>query len=208
MHQVVVPFKGFYTTGHEGILDAAFNDLIQSDSGDPIESLQDIYDQVPWKAVFNAYARWYVETLVHKFPALKAAGLTFGEVESPREYNFTNDLIIGSVADPEGLRTYCDEPTLRELVKKAFTPYDGFIPFFSSDLDDDKWARPVTEWEPIQLRFLLEAAMRSDPDWDEDDMDPWSLAEDARGNSVFENMIWALLPEDATKRIQETQRGC
>ena len=201
--QTVIPFSGFCDTGHNDLLEYALASLIQDENGDPRKDLEDMWDSVPWGAVHNAYARWYTEALCDKFPALKAAGLTFGEVESPREYNFSNDLIIGDVQDPESLRTYCDEDILRDLVKKAFTRCDGFIPYFSSNLDDDKWTRPVAEWAPIQLKFLLEAAMRSDPYWDDGDMTPWGLAEDrgATGNGVFEDMIYNLLPADAQARI-------
>lgn len=202
--QVVIPFRGFYNTGHDDILDEALNSLIQDEAGDPRPELENLWESVPWGAVHNAYSKWYVEQLRDMFPVLATAGLTHNTVESPREYNFTNDLIIGDLVDPQVLWDACDKDILAKLVKDAFTPCSGFIPYFSADIANEKWARPLEEWAPVQLRFLIEAAMRSSDDWDEDNLTPWGLAEwsGANGNCVVEDMIYSMLPVEAQARLK------
>ena len=195
--QCVVPFSGFYESGHDDNLMSALSSICQDESGDEHPELADMWQHVPWPAVYARYAEWYVGELVDRFPVLQ--GLTVLRVESPREYNFTSDVILGDLPDPQKLRAACDEDILRDLVKKAFTPCSGFIPFFSADLDD--WPEDLTQWAPVQLRLLIEAAMRSSDDWDARDLEPCNLAENARGNGVFENWIWELLPQEQRDRI-------
>lgn len=196
--QVVIPFSGFYGTTHEMQLDDALEQLCQDQSGDPRPELEDIWEHVDWGVVRANYAAEYVRRLKKMFPVL--SGLTFTVVESPREYNFTNDLLLGELTNPAEVLAACDLDTLRGLVKDNFTPCSGFIPYYSASWDDEDWQRPFEDWSPVQFKILLEAAMRSSDTWDADDLLPWNMFE---GNVFVEDTIYFALPPEHQLRLAQ-----
>ena len=88
-------------------------------------------------------------------------GLTFDEMVSPREYNFTTDRIFmsiprNSVAKLFRISRAENHTKLREAIKDRFTSYDGFRSFYSNDLND--WLRkPLSSWDHNEIGTLLAA---------------------------------------------------
>ena len=90
-------------------------------------------------------------------------GLTFGEMTSPREYNFTTDRVFGHVR----LSTMRDlfnrsaadrHETLSRVIRDRFTSRSGFISFYSNDVRD--WVKkPLRDWDHNEYGTLLWAAL-------------------------------------------------
>lgn len=88
--------------------------------------------------------------------------LTFSDMSSPREYNFTTDRIFAHISEANAKKLFdlvMKTPGLLEkTIKKLFTSYSGFISHYSNDIDE--WLeRPVTEWDHNELGTLLHALL-------------------------------------------------
>jgi hypothetical protein len=92
-----------------------------------------------------------------------SVGIAFGEMESPREYNFTTDRVFGRVR----LSTMRDlfnrsaadrHETLSRVIRERFTSRSGFVSFYSNDVRD--WVKkPLRDWDHNEYGTLLWAAL-------------------------------------------------
>jgi len=126
-------FPGFYETNFE------FND-----EGRELESINEeraeiglpaiAYDDVEWSYAdyhqnVSKKAVAYIEKMLNDLLPCK---LTFKKLQSPREYNFSTDMIIiDAEFDPEQLRKLLFECPISaiEAMLENFKPSSGFIPF-------------------------------------------------------------------------------
>ena len=85
--------------------------------------------------------------------------IKFLSIESPREYNFTNDKIVCEVKlsktnlDSLGQLIYDNKREFEEYLKENYTSYDGFISFISSDFED--WEEDTKKFRYFEdVRYL------------------------------------------------------
>ena len=191
-----IPFQGFYGSAHEGLLDDALDQIFQDDNGEPIgELVAGASDLVDWRAVFTAYARRYTEAFVDH---IALAGVTFIELHSPREYNFTTDRIFVDIPETEvrRMRQELPQERFKAAAKERFTSRSGFISFYDPDVDN--WG-PLETWDANQVGTLVAAYFDVNATID----DEWELMESDRDNSVLENLITSAVPEAKRPQLQE-----
>jgi hypothetical protein len=95
-------------------------------------------------------------------------GLKFAKLDSPTEYNFTTDRILAGMPLRTakklfGLSERERHERLEEAIRGQFKPYPGFIPYYSDRIGD--WiAKPIADWDAIELGVLLDAFVDTDID--------------------------------------------
>ena len=161
---IQIPFAGFYNSLHDSEIDRAFEDLIQDDSGEPIEELQDdLYQHVnalPHLPYAKDYAEAFNDYVAHEHDA--DLGLTWESMASPKEYNFSTDRIFCEITEEKAamLRTETPDNVLQEIIRDNFTSCSGFISSYSNDLED--WPEKIEAWDHNQLYTLLIAGLTSE----------------------------------------------
>lgn len=123
--------------------------------------------------------------------------LKFVKLKSPSEYNFTTDRIIATmpvttVKKLFGLSMRDQHERLAEEISDCFTPYAGFVPYYSDKVGD--WlAKPIRKWDKNELCVLLAAFV--DTDIDEE---IYHAVADCDACSAFEDSIdWKRFEEKA-----------
>lgn len=148
-HQLEIPFVGFYQGYHteqpcdeiEREIDNAFENDINLD-GEIIEKIWDNFnDGFNWRKYFeqvaNEYAR-FVLTTVDPSQDL-ATILQQVEVDSPREYNFTNDKIYATMTQRPhnlSLKYFTDNDLIDPLmwsIKSRHSTREGYISFVNPE---------------------------------------------------------------------------
>lgn len=80
------------------------------------------------------------------------------ELTSPREYNFSTDQISVYI-DTKTLKkisSVLNSDTLKNLIKRRFTSRDGFMSWYSNDIEEWK-EKKVQDWDCVELGTLLDA---------------------------------------------------
>src|SRR5574343_543281 len=152
--EIVIPFSGFYESLHDSEIDETINRMFSDDNGNENNGLsRRIYDACNFRDVHTAYAKEYAARFAGEF---ELPSLTFKELVSPREYNFTTDRIFCTIenADIEKMRDETTPLSLEAKARDMFTSCDGFISFY--DPDYKTWG-DITEWDHNQLACLLSA---------------------------------------------------
>lgn len=152
---IEVPFGGFYNSIYSSEIDI-FEDMKR-------EALEDEgkeYNQeIDYRKTYEAIAKKYIHCLSELLPEQFNNALTFESLQSPREYNFSNDRIF-SHATNEFCKWLCkyllkNSVYLSKRIYEYFKPRDGFFPHYSFSLND--WnIKAYTKLDYNQLGFLLE----------------------------------------------------
>lgn len=162
--ETTIPFCGFYGSLADGQIEAAV-ELMQYNADEEPESclhgVPDLWDKINYRALHVEYAQDYLE-LYQQWLADEwglEIQLHFGELSSPREYNFATDKIIAQLTSQDllKLRRWVlkhHEQEFRQVVYDQLEVRSGFIPFYSNDLDD--WPDDPREWESPQIGLLFE----------------------------------------------------
>jgi len=119
---VSLPFTGFY----HGYFDNHFQSYAEG-----MELTDDDIDSIDFNLLRFNYALTYVREVSRHL----GVELKFDSLYSPKEYNFRSDEIYVKVPDSliaEALKT----PSLAKFAADWFTSRDGFISFYSPDLDE------------------------------------------------------------------------
>lgn len=197
---VVIPFDGFYESWSSSMLDEEIeqhNEYCESEEGEGSEPYDE--DKLNWALVHDCYAKKYTESLfdwIENEESIDGGELKyeFEEMTSPREYNFSTDVISVKMALSEIIRLHdyvMDnyEFELRDNIKCQLEPCDGFMPFYDNDLDS--WG-DVKDWDAIQYKFLFNALGCM-----EDDGYPlvYNIMDSERGNGGMYECIEAGLTE-------------
>lgn len=157
-----LPFAGFYCTWHDESIDNEIACLLSDDSGEPYADLiEQAYDAIDYRAVYEAYASSYVDALLSAIGGDAMDSIEFESLHSPKAYNFATDRIFVRV-QPEFIRTMVREThtdILKRMVREQYTSCDGFISHYSNNLKD--WPSNVMQWDHNQLRTLFEAWLES-----------------------------------------------
>jgi hypothetical protein len=207
-----LPFSGFYNSTHDAEMDHALEGMVSDDRGDPHPDAADLSQNVHWQAACTAYARLYAEKFAGAFKDATGIdlSLTFKELDSPREYNFTTDRIFAEVPTDKVEAVYAkvDKDVLDAAIAKEFTSRSGFMSFYPNSLAAWLEKGAVTTWDANQVGTLIEA-LWDDENPDEDALEPWVLMDDARGNGILDDILWDALDEtgkDLVNRIQAINR--
>lgn len=181
-------FSGFYSSLHSDAIDNSIEQMFTDmdtgcHSNEGLESR--VMDKCDYHEVFKAYAKRYSVNFAEHFsiPSMK-----FVELSSPREYNFTSDIIYADISLQDAQRIY--EATLpANLVKTAManhTSRDGFSSFYDPDVDT--WGE-LEDWDHNQLGTLLEAYADQENGEPFDQWAEYSLMGDDFGNGYPDSWI-------------------
>ena len=167
-----LPFAGFYCSKWSNELDCVENQLIENDADDTLDesevsALVDTCRQYGTQIEYVAeeYVGYFNEKFKEEFGIdLK---LRFESLKSPREYNFSTDIIYAYI-DEEVVRRLLDdleESKLADMIRERFTSCDGFISFYPNRVED--WP-DIEEWDHNEVGTVLEAyvAQVEDFEWD------------------------------------------
>lgn len=153
-------FSGFYNSIHDSVFDFETDMILEDYPGKTWYNFRWTYD-------WNGYARSFVNAVNSEI----GLNLEFRNLWSPREYNFATDEIY-CLLDADGVKkisSALNSETLKKLIKERFTSRDGFISFYSNDINE--WKEEITlEWDEIELGTLLDAWL-IDNDFELDNLD-------------------------------------
>jgi hypothetical protein len=183
-----VPFTGFYESEHDWRINDALERMVDDDAGAVNDRLLEIaWDHVNWRKVHADYAKLYAAF----FSDHIGVRLTFDDLQSPREYNFSTDRIFAYINsdDAEKLLADCDREQLAELVEQRFTSRSGFISFYSADLDD--WPASVADWDHNQLGTLLEC-VAGDDTW---------LMDEANSSGELDDILYTAMDKEGRRAV-------
>jgi hypothetical protein len=181
---IQIPFSGFYESVHDQQLDQAQerdaeyfasrdNDSYPNAVGMEESDLNEIlFEMADWHKAHTSYAERYTNNFTGyvKQETGMDLGLVFEKLDSPRFYNFETDRIFAFIPVPvaEQLRAAVTLGNLAEVIKERHESRSGFCSFYTTDIEE--WtAKPVAEWDSVELSTLLIAWMRQEmtPDADE-----------------------------------------
>ena len=154
---ITIPFSGFYESFHSSEIDFIEEGILD---GDPNYKMGDVLD-VDYKKLHAWYASVYLEAFVEELqalhPALSNVNIEFKELVSPREYNFTTDVIYGEISKKDFtlLMMVVDVDDLQREISNRFTSCDGFVSFYSNKLEE--WDSDFSEWDHNQAGTVLES---------------------------------------------------
>jgi hypothetical protein len=173
-----IPFSGFYETIHNAAIDRTIDSLFNDDA-----LLYRFYgeDCINYGEMYKEYARHYVKAFAEK----TKLPVIFDELVSPREYNFHTDRIFVQISPGfvKGLFTIVDKDVLRQCIKEEYTSCEGFISYYSPNLDD--WP-DVTEWDHNQIETLISVAV---------DFDEEQYTEDLLCDGDLDSIVYSALTE-------------
>lgn len=182
--EIILPFDGFYNSLSAFNVDSAVEIIADGNE----ELMEMMFQEIDFKKVYEEYARAYVS----EFQAMLAndfdleVELNFKALESPKEYNFSTDRIICEISLDDAMTLYnaVSIEDLTSAIEKLFTPGSGFIPLYSSDVED--WQdMPLHVWDHNELHVLLMAIVG----------DSVPTMDDAINNGRIESMIWDNMSE-------------
>jgi hypothetical protein len=167
IHEVVIPFSGFYESWHDDNIKHAIEELVQDTDGVEYEDLAQALHEcctLPYAEMRAAYAREYAEHMSHKLTQCDGLGsvvLTYQSLDSPREYNFMTDRIVATITTRGvgALYSHVIDNCLTDFQCKVIeqcTSRDGFHSHYDNDYTT--WGIPL-EWDHNQLGILIEAAL-------------------------------------------------
>ena len=185
-----IPFSGFYYSLHDSALDSALESIFSDDNGAERPVLVcKAHDATEWRTVHAKYAAGYAAAFAAEFNL----PLQFESMKSPREYNFSTDIIYCTISDEDAARLFdtCDKTLLAKIALETFTSRDGFASFYDPDFTE--WG-DIRTWDHNQLGALIRARVtEQNPDFDS--WAEFSLMEDAQGNGAIDNWIFESNPE-------------
>lgn len=197
--EIRIPFSGFYESAHSAMIEAEIEDHFRDDKGDVIDFPEEFWHHWEAKKVNEAYAEDYVDNFqewLENECDIKI-NLEYKRLSSPREYNFSTDVIYAEInlQDVYEFKKLVAPLTLEKIIKERFTSRSGFISFYPSNLHE--WtAKPVSQWDANELETLLIAAIETVLNDDiEVKLDPYDLMDRSRCNGVMSNFIWDNMPE-------------
>lgn len=181
MMSVNLPFDGFYETKFSDLLDCnieqdAEHHEEQDESEQPTELRIDasdyseiLFDAADFSAGYAEIAKDYAEAFSNYLSDKLEfdCGIRFEEMTSPREYNFTTDMIYAHIPTRVVRKLYdlVSKKDLCAKIKERHTSRDGFISFYSNNCDE--WNdKPIADWDYHELGTLIRTIVEKiDKDW-------------------------------------------
>lgn len=168
MIETTLPFSGFYNSLWSDELDYCEKQQIEhmrEDDEYPTLEDDEISDGLmrhmnyskAQLAVCVAYVSAF-EDLINEELEIDI-NLTFNEMTSPKEYNFTTDRIFAGITRDDLAKVYrkVGRKAVAEVAREMFTSRSGFISFYNPDITT--WG-PIREWDYNQIGTILMAATR------------------------------------------------
>lgn len=152
-------FEGFYCSNLESIIDMEL-EMIQEERTEDEKNhfwLKSDYSDVFLTMAKEWFSEFESETLFYNDIDIS---LEWDSMTSPKEYNFQTDRIFAQISESDARKLFnmVDKERLANVIKERFTSYDGFISFYSNDLNE--WLeKPLTEWDCNELGTLLLACL-------------------------------------------------
>ena len=132
-HLTTIPFSGFYNSSHDAIIESELESSFTTDDGEYTQP-----DFKNYKLVMKEYSEVYLDAFNDNFNDETGLNIKFefDDLQSPREYNFTTDVIFATINEDDLLKLYSfvSDKYLQEAINNNFTPHSGFIPFYKNDL--------------------------------------------------------------------------
>ncbi|MGY3585718.1 hypothetical protein ACVIGB_005226 [Bradyrhizobium sp. USDA 4341] len=197
-------FGGFYCTQWEDMListEEIYADMyaadLEGEDGPDVMELRDMLSEFGdvskhCTALARSWCELYEKKMARSlgFPL----GLEFEKLHSPSEYNFTTDRICATMPfdTAKALFEISRNERHKRLIKAIrawFTPYDGFLPYYSNVIDD--WiGKPLASWDKNELCVLLDVFTdRGIDDEIASHIDPSGPYEDSVNWKKFEAML-------------------
>lgn len=192
-----VPFQGFYCSDHDHALDQAIEQMFQDDRGDANHGLVEAATWAcDWKKVHATYASKYVEAFAAEFEIR----LKFESLKSPREYNFSTDIVYATISQRQVRELFrdTDKATLDKVAASRFTSCSGFISFYSPEWRT--WGS-VDTWDHNQVGTLLECLIEKEGRTRWNSYGEFDLMQVYRDNGDFDDWICSAIPQDELRRF-------
>ena len=175
-----IPFSGFYQSVHDGAIEQAI--ILEKDNDTDFDE-----SKISFPHAFKQYANDYTNLLS------KEIGIPFSFVEltSPKEYNFSTDVITVNIDEKEvdKMLNEADKNILSEIIADNCTSHSGFISLTSNNIDD--WLKtPVTEFKPSQIELIIQAYIDTKFEDGHQDLEN-SISDDMQSNGYASNAIYA-----------------
>lgn len=229
MLEIKIPFAGFYETYLAAMVDDEIESAFDYEgTGAGYENMpDDFYMKADYSYVYHALAEQYVEYAQDKaneFLELEEPiKLTFKDMTSPREYNFSTYRLFAEISEKDVLKLYAftDKEVLERVVSDRFTSRSGFASFYQNSLKETgqdyktSWAKDVLRWDHNQLETLLIAAILTALDkaqgWDSESkhfeeyhsFDDMPFIEDMSSSGELGNLIYEHLPKECVDMMNE-----
>lgn len=154
-----------------------FEGFYCSNYSDDIERLMEAHEideeTVDCRETYINFSKAFVDGLnSHFVDGSFNIELKFKSLDSPREYNFRTDWLICEISEEHLTNIFLDvwnSEELQEVLNDHFTPYSGFIPYYSTDMNE--WQKEVSEYDHNESMCLLEAfLMRNEIDMSYDNI--------------------------------------
>lgn len=127
------------------------DDAIEARASDEGLEYGDCFDKYDFKAAQLAITQKWLKNFNEK----TGLNIKFHDIDSPREYNFTTDRVFGTIKKDEfqKIRDVVSFDALKSVVERTFTSRDGFISFYTTDMDH--WMKtPTDELTTMKLKQL------------------------------------------------------
>jgi len=159
---LAVPFfPGFYNSILDDFIDREIEMEMEGDGkpGDEYYRAPQTWEEVDAKACYPCASLAIAKAWLNAFNAETGLNLEWETMTSPKEYNFQTDRVYADIDANTlaKLATAKDTPDFAEVLRAKFTSRDGFMSFYSNDVEGSEWQQPVAEWDHNQLQALLEA---------------------------------------------------
>lgn len=176
---VLPGFPGFYESILAGFIDNEIECAMEpqdqyDDAGKyigqgPARTYEEIEPELNYPAARLAMSEAWVKRFCYETGLLEEGtveaelfakpAITLESISSPREYNFSTDRLFVEFGPEtlERLKPLRESEEFAQVLEDSFTSRSGFIPFYSSDPDDEQWRRPVEDWDHNELGCLLSA---------------------------------------------------
>lgn len=167
--QVYIPFCGFYNS----LIDAEIDNSIENElsyfaecNGRDCDKWGCNYCAVR-ETIAKDYTKFFGVFIEDEFDI--DLDIKFNGLISPKYYNFETDRILVSVSKESLFELYkrIDKNAFAKYVKRELTPRDGFIPFYSNDLNE--WGY-FCNWELPQLSMILDFIVDQ---WEKENENKW-----------------------------------
>lgn len=171
MIETAIPFPGFYESWYDHAMDRE----IESDAEhfaqewgiDVSKVAEALWRHADWSDARDKVARLHCEKWLAAFEdetGIEIEAHEFAAMQSPREYNFATDRVFVAIPFKVIYKAFdqCKGNdgfvTLQKVIKERFTSYDGFMSFYSNDLDE--WLeKQLEQWDHNEVETLLIATL-------------------------------------------------
>lgn len=175
-----IPFSGFYESVHNCAIEQTI--IFEYDNDSNFDE-----SKVSFPHAFKQYAEDYTNLLSNEI----GIPLSFVKLTSPREYNFSTDVITVTIEEKHLIQIISEtnKDILNKIIVDNCTSHSGFISLTSNNIDD--WLNtPVTEFKPHEIELIIQAYIDTKFEDGHEDLEN-SISEDMESNGYVSNAIYS-----------------